>query len=154
MTEEQYKNADNFGWNERDIRGRLLRDQITVLDFDFVQRLDSAITDAKTYYGSRKGRFKVYDFTLDEHNPEGYHPRGRAVDGCFYGLNLFEAFIIFDRWLFGGFGLYPETKPDRICHVDDRNFHRASRWVRKKGAYIYTPTVFSGALKKELKRAA
>ena len=154
MTEQQYRSFNNFGWYERDIHGRLLRDQIEGLEFTFVHRLDQAISDAKAHFGRKNGQFKIYDFMLDEHSPDGYHPRGRAGDGAFRGLNLFEAYIVFDRWLFGGIGIYLDTKPDKIVHVDDRRQYRNSRWVRREGVYFYEPTVLAGELKKELKRAA
>ena len=93
MTEKQYKSLSNFTWNERDIKGRLLRDQIEQLSNSFMLRIDQAISDAKQIYGEKQSQFIVYDFTLDVHNPEGYHPRGRAIDGAFRGLNLFQSFL-------------------------------------------------------------
>lgn len=142
MTEKQFKDLDNFGWNECDIHGRLLRDQLGRLNGMFMTRLDSAISDAKQLYGSVQGQFIVYDFVLDVHNPEGYHPRGRAIDGAFRGLDLFQTFLIFDWWRFGGIGIYPYTLPDKIVHVDDRDSYRALRWVRTKDGYIYLPEFF------------
>ncbi len=142
MTEEQYKGLSNFGWNEHDIKGRLLRDQIDQISYRFIKRLDLAITDAKQYHGQKEGQFIVYDFTLDRHNPDGYHPRGRAVDGVFRGLGFLESYIIIDRWRLGGFGIYPHTQPDRIIHIDNRGSFRASRWVRTKTEYKYDPIFF------------
>ncbi len=146
MTEEQYKKLDNFGWDERDIKGRLLRDQIGRLSTLFMSRLDHAISDVKQLYGKDEGQFIVYDFVSDVHNPEGYHPRGRAIDGAFRGLDLFQTFLIFDWWRFGGIGIYPYTLPDKIVHVDDRDSFRASRWVRTKEGYIYLPEFFKKQL--------
>lgn len=146
MTEDQYKGLSNFSWNERDIKGRLLRDQIDQISYRFIKRLDLAITDAKLYHGQREGQFIVYDFTMDNHNPDGYHPQGRAVDGAFHSLNFLESFIIIDRWLLGGFGIYPHTLPDKIVHIDDRNNIRASRWVRTKTEYKYDPIFFQEQL--------
>ena len=146
MTEEQYKSLNNFGWNERDIKGRLLRDQIKDLNVTFMVNIDFAITYAKNYHGQKEGQFIVYDFTLDQHNPDGYHPMGRAVDGSFRGLDFLESFIIIERWLLGGFGIYPYTQPDKIIHVDDRVSIRASRWVRTKTEYIYNPVFFAEQL--------
>ena len=142
MTEEQYKDLNNFGWNERDIKGRLLRYQIQHIEYDYIKRLDLAVTDAKHYHGQKEGQFIVYDFTLDQHNPDGYHPKGRAVDGSFRGLDFLESFIIVERWHFGGFGIYPYTQPDKIIHIDDRDSFRASRWVRTKTEYKYDPVFF------------
>ena len=142
MTEEQYKSLNNFGWNERDIKDRLLRDQIEYIEYQFINRLDLTITDAKQYHGQKEGQFIVYDFTLDQHNPDGYHPKGRAVDGTFRSLDFLESFIIIERWNLGGFGIYPHTLPDRIIHIDDRSGLRASRWVRTKTEYKYDPIFF------------
>ncbi len=142
MTEEQFKSLSNFSLNERDIKGRLLRDQIENLNYTFLSHLDLAITDAKEYHGQREGQFIVYDFTLDQHNPDGYHPKGRAVDGAFRELNLFQSFLIFERWQFGGIGIYPHTLPDKIVHIDDRVSFRALRWVRTKTEYKYDPLFF------------
>ncbi len=146
MTEEQFKSFSNFSWNERDIKGRLLRDQIESLNVAFMVRLNMAITDAKEYHGEKAGQFIVYDFTLDHHNPDGYHPKGRAVDGAFRGLNLFQSYLIFERWLMGGIGIYPHTMPDKIIHIDDRDGLRAARWVRTKTEYKYDPVFFSKQL--------
>ena len=146
MTEEQYKSLNNFGWNERDIKGRLLRDQIEHLNLFFMRKLDLAITDAKHYHGKKEGQFIVYDFTLDQHNPDGYHPLGRAGDGSFRGLDFLESFIIIERWQFGGFGIYPHTLPDRIIHVDNRDNISALRWVRTKTEYKYDPISFQDQL--------
>lgn len=150
MTEEQYKGLNNFGWNERDIKGRLLRDQITQINYIFIKRFDLSITDAKSSYGREAGKFQVYDFTLDQHNPDGYHPKGRAVDGAFRGLNHFQSFLIFERWRFDGIGLYPFTMPDKIVHVDDRDNVPALRWVRNPDSYIYSLSFFEGYLREEI----
>lgn len=149
MTERQYKALLNFTWNERDIQGRLLRNQIEALNYDFIWRLDDAITYAKTCYGKIAGQFIIYDFTLDKHNPTGYHPKGRAADGAFRKLDLFQSFLIFEKWRFGGIGLYPHTLPDKILHIDDRNYFSASRWVRSKEEYIYSLIFFEKQLKIE-----
>ena len=146
MTEEQYKGLNNFGWNERDIHGRLLITQIVQINYRFINRLDRAITDAKQYHGQKEGQFIVYDFTLDNHNPDGYHPKGRAVDGAFRGLDFLESFIIMERWRFGGFGIYPHTQPDRIIHIDDRYSLRCARWVRTETEYEYDPIFFQEQL--------
>lgn len=146
MTEEQYKSLNNFGWNERDIKGRLIRDQIDQINYRFIKRLDLAITDAKGYHGKREGQFIVYDFTLDQHNPDGYHPRGRAADGAFRGLDFLQSFIIIERWHLDGFGIYPYTLPDRIIHVDNRGSFRTLRWVCTKIEYIYNPITFAEQL--------
>ncbi len=146
MTEEQYKGLNNFGWNERDIKGRLLRDQIEHIDYLFINRLDTAITDAKNYHGRKEGQFIVYDFNIGQHNPDGYHPRGRAVDGSFRGLDLFQSYLIFERWRFGGIGIYPYTLPDKIVHIDNRGSFRNARWVRTKTEYIYSPISFEEQL--------
>ncbi len=146
MTELSYKTLNNFGWNERDIKGRLLRDQIENLDIFFMTHLDLAISDAKDHHGRKEGQFIVYDFTLDQHNPEGYHPKGRAADGVFRGLGFLESFIIIDRWHLGGFGIYPHTQPDRIIHNDNRDELQALRWVRTKTEYKYDPIFFQEQL--------
>ena len=146
MTEEQYKSLNNFSWNERDIKGRLLRDRIEHIEYDFLKRFDLAITDVKEWHGQKEGQFIVYDFMRDQHNPDGYHPKGRAVDGSFRGLGFLESFIIIERWHFGGFGIYPHTLPDRIIHIDDRDSFRASRWVRTKTEYKYDPIFFQEQL--------
>jgi len=149
MTERQYKALLNFTWNECDIQGRLLRDQIEILNYNFMWRLDLAITYAKMHYGRIASQFKIYDFTFDKHNPTGYHPKGRASDGAFWKLDLFQSFLIFEKWRFGGIGLYPHTHPDKILHIDDRNYFRASRWVRSEKEYIYSPIFFEKQLKIE-----
>ncbi len=146
MTEEQYEGLNNFGWNERDIKGRLLRDQIEHINYNFIKRLDMAITDAKDYHGRKAGQFIVYDFNTGQHNPDGYHPKGRAVDGSFWGLDLFQSYLIFERWRFGGIGIYPYTLPDKIVHTDNRGSFRNARWVRTKTEYIYSPISFEEQL--------
>lgn len=151
MTELQFKNLKNFGWNERTIHGDLIRDALEILDPDFMQRMDFAVSDAKNIYGSIHGQFIIYDVNFLTHSSTGYHPRGRALDGAFHGLNLFESFIIADRWRFGGFGIYPDTMPAKMLHIDDRNFYRSSRWVRfGKDEYIYDSTVFMSELLRDL----
>lgn len=154
MTEQEYRKLFNFSWNEKDIRGAYLRDQYQDLDLFFMLQLDFMISKAKAEYGAKAGQFKVYDFTLYKHSDNSYHYLGRAGDGAFRGLDLTESFIMAQYAQFTGIGIYPDTTPGQIIHVDNRNYKHTLMWVKEAGKeYNYSLSYLSRKLA-ELKEAA
>lgn len=138
MLEHNYKILKNFGWNEKTLVGDLIRDEVEDLNDAFMDRLDWAVSYAKKHWGKIEGQFFVYYFTLGTHSKYSYHYRGRAGDGFFRGINLFETFLIMQKAGFKGIGIYPNWKPYRGVHVDDRSYDTEVYWIRDNGKYIYT----------------
>lgn len=138
MLEYNYKLLVNFGWNERTLAGHLIRDEVEDLNDAFMDRLDWAVSYAKKHWGRIEGQFLTYWFTLGEHSKYSYHYKGRAVDGFFRGINLYETWLIMQKAGMKGIGIYPEWQPYRGVHVDDRAYDTEVYWIRAHGQYVYT----------------
>ncbi len=88
MTEPEFELLDNFNWNEKTVNGGFIRDEIYLLNADYMDRLDWAVSRAKESHGPIAGQFVIYYLTKGSHVEHSYHYQGRAADGYFKGLNL------------------------------------------------------------------
>jgi len=75
-------------------------------------------------------------YDIEGHAKSSYHGMGMAIDGHFQGMSLLEQYLIAERFIWGGLGLYSWWN-NRGLHLDIREQSYGARWAsEKEGEYI------------------
>ena len=136
MILEQFRKLDNFHEQETDIYKRLLTSNLKGISNILMCKMDNAITLAKEYFNYARGQFIVHDINSGDHSGKSLHYEGKAIDGHFIGLNLYETVMIGLKAGFNGIGYYPNWKSKGV-HFDIRKQNHVSTWLCIDGKYIY-----------------
>ena len=139
----------NFSRHEKDISGRQIFHAFEEIDNELMHRIDLAVSFAKEVYGEERGAFIVHDINLGKHSRDSLHNIGKAIDGHFRGINLFQASMILLKMNFNGLGIYPDWKNKGI-HADIRVQDHVSTWVCHRNEYIYDWNYFVEQLEMEM----
>ena len=149
MTKTEIAKLRNFSKDETDIFGRKIFEKAYDIEPELMTRVDKMVDFAKQEYGSKKGAFIVHDINLGDHITGSLHYKGKAIDGHFRGINLFQSFLLLAKFNFHGIGLYPQWQR-RGFHADIRNSERLATWVHWDGDYNYKWNFFEEQLGLEI----
>lgn len=149
MTKHEIVLLRNFHRNEKDIFGREIFENYSGIEYDLMEKVDKLVSFAKQTYGESEGALIVHDINLGTHTTGSLHDKGKAIDGHFRGLNLFQIAQLLFKFRFGGIGLYPDWKK-RGFHADIRNSDRIATWVYHKKSYNYDWNYFVEQLEIEM----
>jgi len=127
MTTEEFQRLHNFSIEETDIQGRPIVAQIGKIQLPLMQKIDTAVSRAKQDY-SADGIFVVHCITLGKHSKESQHYQGKAIDGHFLGLTLYQAVMYLFKAGFNAIGIYPDWE-HRGIHADIREQDHVSTWI-------------------------
>ena len=137
MNTEDFYKLSNFHVNEFDLKHRLISSKIDTIELDLMTKLDGAVGFAKETFGLDAGKFIVHCITLGAHAKGSQHYIGKAVDGHFKGLNLYQSVMIGMRAGFTGIGFYTWWN-NKGVHFDIREQDHASTWASfTRGQYSY-----------------
>lgn len=136
MTKEAFKQLNNFSLNEKDLFGRPLITKIDEIDPRLMWKADKMISIAKKEFGNSKGIFIIHDINLGKHSEDSLHYQGKAIDGHFMGLNLYETVMLGVMVGFKGIGYYPDWN-HKGAHLDIRDISHVLMWYHENGEYIY-----------------
>jgi len=143
MTVDEWTELQNFGVDEKDAFGRPITAKIEVINPELMARLDWVVTYAKQEFGPGNGAFIVNCITLGAHSHGSQHYLGRAVDGYFKGLTLYEMVMLGFKAGFTGIGYYLDWNIPGV-HLDIRE-NGVATWLRDY-EYFYDFTYFTGRL--------
>lgn len=127
MTTEEFQRLHNFSIEETDIFGRPIIAQISKIQLALMQKIDVAVSLAKQDYGA-DGSFLVHAITLGAHSKDSQHYQGKAIDGHFRGLTLYQSVMYLFKAGFTGIGIYPGWT-HRGIHADIREQGHVSTWI-------------------------
>lgn len=137
MKIDDFYTLKNFHVTELDIYGRLLTEDIDVIEEQLMLQVDAMVSMAKEYFGTYAGRFYVHSIVSGKHTKGSKHDIGQAIDGHFEGLNLYQSVMVAMKAGVRGIGYYTWWNSQGI-HVDIRSQAHTSTWASfKRGTYEY-----------------
>ena len=149
MTTHEIALLRNFSKSEKDVFGREIFEKYYEIENDLMTNVDNLVDFAKQNYGTRDGALIVHDINLGEHVAGSLHGKGRAIDGHFKGINLFQITVLLMKFGFNGIGLYPQWNAKGF-HADIRKGPHTSTWVYYDEEYNYDWLFFEEQLEIEL----
>lgn len=127
MNTEDFYKLSNFHIDEFDTRRRLISSKMGIIELDLMVKMDEAVGIAKETFGNDAGKFIVHCIVMGDHAKGSQHYIGRAVDGHFKGLNLYQSVMIGFKIGFKGIGYYTWWN-DKGIHFDIRDQEHVSTW--------------------------
>lgn len=77
-------------------------------------------------------------YASDGHVKDSQHYLGRAVDFHIKNVSLINQYLMAERFIFTGIGIYPDwNNPGLHCDVRHKNHEQSQdRWVKLNGKYV------------------